>query len=433
MKPTYANFLSQAWAINAPALRDIHSILAGIDYDLDFMSSDQPNISRTIGNTRIIDVRGVMLRDLDPISALFGGVSTEQVKAEIASAIADHSIDQIVLNINSCGGTVDGSFALADYVYESRSSKPIIAYTDGVALSAAYLLASQCSKIVISDSAELGSIGVITSRVDLSKYYESMGVNIAIIKAGKYKDAYYDASALTDDNKSFIQGNINTYYDLLIDKVSRGRGLDAEYVATTLADARLFVGREALANKSADAIGTIDKAIKIFRGEDQMNIEQMKQYMLGNTEGLTPEQIATAEGIVKLMKNEETTEPVAPVAEVQEEPEVEQAPVVDAQALANERAAKIVRACQGLEMPELAAELILSDKSVEVCLSEIIAKVAQGEPRIKLAQSYETINPKAQEDSVSKSMQLKEKAKEYKAQHNCTLAEATSAVARGAK
>ena len=55
----------------------------------------------------------------------------------------------------------DFNSELADMIYNARGKKPIIAYASGSCCSGAYWIASACDEIIVTDTALVGSIGVV--------------------------------------------------------------------------------------------------------------------------------------------------------------------------------------------------------------------------------------------------------------------------------
>ncbi len=99
----------------------------------------------------------------------------DQLRADpraAAGGVKRPSISEIVLDINSGGGAAVGCKELADYIYQSRDTKPITAIVNYSAYSAAYFIASACSKIIVSQTSGVGSIGVIMEHLDTSKMEE---------------------------------------------------------------------------------------------------------------------------------------------------------------------------------------------------------------------------------------------------------------------
>ncbi len=111
--------------------------------------------------------------------------------ATIGSIIkeADNSdnIDGIILKIDSPGGTADGTSDLAEIV--KGTSKPIIAFADGLIASAALWIGASADEIIAANNkTQIGSIGVILSFADLQPAYEKLGVKFHNVVADQSKD-----------------------------------------------------------------------------------------------------------------------------------------------------------------------------------------------------------------------------------------------------
>ena len=100
----------------------------------------------------------------------------------IKAADAHFNIDAIVLQVDSPGGTVDGTETLATIVKNTK--KPIITFVDGLMASAALWIGSSADEIIAStDTDEIGSVGVLMSFMDIQPYWEKKGVKFHTITA----------------------------------------------------------------------------------------------------------------------------------------------------------------------------------------------------------------------------------------------------------
>ncbi|KAF7838572.1 serine protease SPPA, chloroplastic-like [Senna tora] len=68
------------------------------------------------------------------------------------------------------------------------SSKPVIASLSDVAASGGYYMAMGAGTIVAESLSLTGSIGVVSSKLNLGKLYEKIGFNKEIISRGKYAE-----------------------------------------------------------------------------------------------------------------------------------------------------------------------------------------------------------------------------------------------------
>jgi signal peptide peptidase SppA len=178
--------------------------------------------------------------------------SYEWARAQIATALADERVKEIVLDINSGGGHAVGCKELADYIYAKRSVKQITALVNFSAYSAAYFIAAACSKVVVSETGGCGSIGVIMEHMEVSKWEEEVGLKLTTFYRGDRKKDGTPHEPLSDGAMAAINHRMDQAYDLFISSVARYRGLSVEQVKAT--EATLYSGDEAVKNGLADEL-----------------------------------------------------------------------------------------------------------------------------------------------------------------------------------
>ncbi|MBL0487702.1 S49 family peptidase [Aeromonas veronii] len=178
--------------------------------------------------------------------------SYEWARAQIATALADERVKEIVLDINSGGGHAVGCKELADYIYAKRSVKQITALVNFSAYSAAYFIAAACSKVVVSETGGCGSIGVIMEHMEVSKWEEEVGLKFTTFYRGDRKKDGTPHEPLSDGAMAAINHRMDQAYDLFISSVARYRGLSVEQVKAT--EATLYSGDEAVKNGLADEL-----------------------------------------------------------------------------------------------------------------------------------------------------------------------------------
>ena len=185
--------------------------------------------------------------------------------------LADPEVKGIAFVIESPGGHVAGNFDLVDRIFVARNAKPIRAYAAENAYSAAYSIASACSKITVARTGGVGSIGVVTTHVDMSKLLDDYGYKITFIHYGKHKVDGNSFETLPKEVRERIQARVNGLGELFVSTVARNRALDVQAVRDT--EALTFTAEEATSNGLADAIGSLDDAIAVFAA-DMSNQEE---------------------------------------------------------------------------------------------------------------------------------------------------------------
>lgn len=210
----------------------------------------------------IIPAFGVIAKRANLFSQISGGVSTQLVQRDLEQAINDPKIKGIILNIDSGGGTVDGTAELADFIYQSRRQKPLVAFTDGMACSAAYWIASAADSFHISgDTNTIGSIGVVAAHRDYSGQEKAWGVKTTEITAGKYKRISSQYEPLSDEGRADIQGKVDYLYGVFVDAVARNRDVSVESVLKDMADGQVFIGKQSISNGLVDGVSSLDDLI----------------------------------------------------------------------------------------------------------------------------------------------------------------------------
>ncbi len=211
-------------------------------------------------NVAIVTVRGPLAQRAWSCW-MFAGDGYDAILSRVRSALTDPLIDAVVLRIDSPGGEVAGCFELVRAMRAARAEhdKPLIAYVDECACSAAYALACACDEIVCPDTGAVGSIGVITAVCDESGALALEGVKVAVITSGAAKADGHPALPLTEDARARIQADVDYLAGLFADEVAAGRPLTAKNALSL--EARVLRGAQALEAGLADRVGNFADAI----------------------------------------------------------------------------------------------------------------------------------------------------------------------------
>jgi len=179
------------------------------------------------------------------------------LERDIRNALNDSGVGKIILYIDSPGGTVDGTFDLANFIFNNRGQKPIIAYTDGMMLSAAYAIGAAADAVFISgDTTMVGSIGIVAAHEDYSKLEEKIGIKTTEIYSGRYKRIISQYAPLSEEGKKTIQDEVDYLYSIFINDVAKFRGTTSKDVLSRMStDAkRIFIGHQAITAGLVDGL-----------------------------------------------------------------------------------------------------------------------------------------------------------------------------------
>lgn len=207
----------------------------------------------------VIPIHGTLVRRTVGLEAESGLTSYTGLAAQLDAAIGNPAVSAILLDIDSPGGESGGVFDLADRIRAASQIKPVWAVANDMAFSAAYALASAASRVFVSRTGGVGSIGVIAMHVDQSEKDAQDGVHYTAVFEGDRKNDLNPHEPISSEAHAFLKAEVNRIYGLFVETVARHRGIEASAVRDT--EAGLFFGQAAVAMGLADAIGTFDEAL----------------------------------------------------------------------------------------------------------------------------------------------------------------------------
>lgn len=256
---------------------------AGSSIGGDVSATDKPLYGSASATKQIhvVPVTGVILGASEGNGSPF---SVGTYGYDIAQVIDDIDADKtegLVLELNTPGGTIHGSKAIADAAdrYRERTGKKVTAFVQGLSASGGMYAMATADEIIADHGSLIGSIGVVMG--PLPRYEGVTSTDNGILPggvtaeriteeyftAGKGKDFGNPYRAMSDEERSHYQKQIDVSYDAFVKHVATGRNIpeakirdefgayifsDTEAVKVGLADQ--ILGR----NKAYDRI--LDKA-----------------------------------------------------------------------------------------------------------------------------------------------------------------------------
>ena len=212
---------------------------------------DDDEMVKEIGSSVVIKVFGVIGKHLSGLEMQCGGCSVDAVCDALEDADEDQNCGRIYLWFNSPGGTVAGIQEAGALIADIATRKEVVALIDNECCSAAYWMASQCTTIVCTPSATIGSIGVYCLLLDQSKQLEEAGIKVNAISAGEYKLAGASFRPLSDIERKMFQDSVDKTYSIFKAAVSDGR---AGAVADETMQGWCYDGEEAVQKGLADEV-----------------------------------------------------------------------------------------------------------------------------------------------------------------------------------
>jgi len=210
------------------------------------------------GNIGVLNIRGPIVRYGGMMELSADVRSLESYAREFKVLEEDPSVEVIILNIDSPGGEAAGISQFATYI--RNSPKRVVAYVDDLAASAAYWIASAAREIYASQTAFVGSIGVVFTVMDDSEKLKKEGIEKVEIVSVQSPKKRPDIKS--EEGQKQIQVWANDLADKFIKAVAAYRGVSEDYVLNNFGQGDLLIADKAKDVKMIDGIMTFEKLIK---------------------------------------------------------------------------------------------------------------------------------------------------------------------------
>jgi len=240
-------------------LEALPDITMAFDKDETPPANERPRGYRISNGVAILPVHGVLMRragqvtpDSTPLQ------SYENVSRVLRTSQRDTRVRATLLDIDSPGGEAGGVFDLADEIRSAAKLKPIWAIANDDALSAAYVLASAADRVYATQTASLGSLGVVALHADQSGLDAKEGLKYTYVYRGAHKIDAHPHGSLTTEAHTAIQGEVDRLYDKLVAMVGEHRSIDPKLIRSQ--EAQVYFGERAQSQGLVDRIGTLDEA-----------------------------------------------------------------------------------------------------------------------------------------------------------------------------
>lgn len=206
------------------------------------------------GRLATITISGTMGQRLSEIEQICGGCDYQTITGAIDEAMAEGA-EGILFVIDSPGGMATGCGECAQAI--ASVPVPTVAFTDSMMCSAAYWLAASCGKVIATNSADVGSIGVLMPWVDQTRLWDQLGVRYdPIVSSGDTLKTAGGGPSLNAEQRQFLQAQVDQVAADFRGHVSTYRSVD--YAALK---AGWYSGTRALDLNLIDKIGSQQDAM----------------------------------------------------------------------------------------------------------------------------------------------------------------------------
>ena len=206
------------------------------------------NLNASNNKIGVIEIKGTL-------------TSSQEILKALKDCRQDPKMKAVIVRLDSPGGSVGPAQEIYREIDRTRKVKPVVASMGSVAASAAYYIASACTRIVSNPGTITGSIGVISMFPNMKQLFDKIGYETVTIKSGKMKDVGNPGRAMTDEERAYMQGTMDEVHTQFIRDVAKGRNQTEEKIRE-IADGRIIIGETAQKLGLVDELGNYEDAVQ---------------------------------------------------------------------------------------------------------------------------------------------------------------------------
>jgi len=293
---------------------------AGLMQLLSMLNPPQRARSTAENQIALIYANGPILPNIESFFASMPVITPKTLKEAFEKARTDDSVQAVVLRIDSPGGSALASDLIWREVMLTQREKPVVVSMGDVAASGGYYIAMAAGTIVAHPSTLTGSIGVFGGKLNMKGFYNKIGLTKEIIAHGQNATLYSDYGGFTPTERARVEKMMKTIYKDFVSKAAEGRGKTYDEI-DTIAQGRVWTGKQAKALGLVDEFGGLDTALSIakaqagFTEDDEVNLivlpkqkpflEELLERMVEDMEGSIqlPLELTASQSVLSMFGN----------------------------------------------------------------------------------------------------------------------------------
>lgn len=168
----------------------------------------------------------------DPVNFSFKpSPGINDILANLKKAVADEKIKGVLIE----NGLMDNGWGKAEEIRNAllkfkESGKFIISYTDYILTQEAYFISTAADEIYVNPNTMMQFKGLSAEVLFYKKALEKLGVNVQVVRHGKFKGAVepYLLDKLSNENRRQIKSYTSGIWNYVLDKISEARGISTD-------------------------------------------------------------------------------------------------------------------------------------------------------------------------------------------------------------
>ena len=201
-----------------------------------------------------------------------GLIRSDAARVEALERLEKSTAAAVIIHINSPGGTTAGSEQLYDSLMRLKAKKPMVVVVEGLAASGGYIASLASDQIIAQQTALVGSIGVLFQYPNFTDLMKTVGVKVEEVKSTPLKAAPNGFEPTSPEARAALDALVKDSYAWFRGLVKDRRNMD-EAMLQTVADGRVFTGRQAIGLKLIDQLGDEKTAVAWLVSEKKIGKE----------------------------------------------------------------------------------------------------------------------------------------------------------------
>lgn len=259
LEPGYARVFLGALAprLGVASLQDEFGLIESqekLRMRADSFGSDRPRNRpyEVLNGIALIPVAGTLVHKFGHLQPYSGMTGYDGIIARIEEALADPTVNGILLDMDTPGGEVAGCFDTARRLNELRGEKPIASISYDMACSAGMALHSATDYRYTTTSARTGSVGVVMMHASFEEQLKANGIDVTLIHSGAFKVDGNPYENLPEQVLARFQAESDRLRNEFAEMVGIHIGLSASDVLAT--EAAIYTGQDAIDVGFADEL-----------------------------------------------------------------------------------------------------------------------------------------------------------------------------------
>ena len=199
---------------------------------------------QVVDGVGVITIHGALTNRDAWYNTFFGLVSYPEIVQAMHEAVLNPEVKEILMDVSSPGGAVDGVLDAVSAIQKVGKLKRVTGFTSSVAASAGFWIMAPAKERFVTETAIIGSIGVVAKHVEYSKMMKDKGVTETIVRSGEFKQIVNSSEPLSAKAEQVIQEQVDYTNGVFVQSIADSLGVSVQLVDRQMAQGKEFIGQQ---------------------------------------------------------------------------------------------------------------------------------------------------------------------------------------------